>query len=110
MPARLIHSARADERLVEARTWLAGQSVSEPLLVLASSSFAATELIQQVARDKGAVFGWHHDTLTRHAVEVAAPALASRGLAPAGHLAVEALCAGTVKALADAAREGGLKF
>ncbi len=94
---RLVHSARTADRLAVARTWLSGRRADEPLTILSTSTFAATELIQQLAEDRGAVFGWHRDTLTRHAVELAAPRLAELGLAPASSLVVEALAAGCVE-------------
>lgn len=99
MGSRLVHAACSSDRLDVARAWLTGQRADLPLTVLASSAFAATELIHTVAAEKGAVFGWRRDTLTRYAVELAAPRLAERGLAPAGNLVVEALCASCVDAL-----------
>jgi len=40
----------------------------------------------------GATFGWERTTLAALAVSLAAPGLAARGLAPAGHVSIEALC------------------
>lgn len=101
MGAELIFSASAADRLTAAREWLRERRADEPVLVLATSAFAAADLIREVALEKGAVFGWRHNTIARFAVELATPELAELGLAPAGGLVVEALCAACVQELRE---------
>ncbi len=106
MGSRLIFDARASERVATARRWLLARAADEPVTVIATSAFAAAELIVDVAAEKGAVFGWQHNTLMRHAVAVATPRLAALGQAPAGSLVVEALCAACAQRLHS---EGALR-
>lgn len=88
-----VTSARADHRLDVAARWLAARPAGESVLVIGASWEAASELIRRVAGGTGTGFGWHRTTLGRLARELAKLPLAARGLAVAGELAIEALCA-----------------
>jgi hypothetical protein len=59
----------------------------------------------QVAKERGAAFGWHRLTLSQLAAAIAAPALAARGLIPLSRVGTEAIVAGLVHRLRA---EGGL--
>lgn len=96
MTCRLVVSARAALRLAEAEAWLASRPPDAPILCVAASLEAAGDLLRDVARARGALFGCQRATLSRLASTLAAPALAARGLAPVGGLSAEALVARTV--------------
>jgi CRISPR/Cas system-associated exonuclease Cas4 (RecB family) len=99
LAAQLITGERATDRIDAARAWLGERRPDEPLVVLAASSLAGQQLIHEATVERGAVFGWRHDTLARYAVRLATPRLAAESLAPAGNLVVEALCAARVEDL-----------
>lgn len=85
---------------------MAKRAPDEPLLVLGASREAAMTIIRRRARnlddfEGGALFGAYGMTLGRLLVDLAMPRLASRGMAPAGHLSLQALCARLVHRLAD---------
>jgi ATP-dependent helicase/nuclease subunit B len=65
----------------------------------------ANELARAVAKDKGAAFGWHRLSFPQLAAAIAAPVLATRGLAPLSRVGTEAIVAGLVHRLKV---EGGL--
>ncbi len=99
---RAIRSPSARERVAAATRWLAERRAGEPVLVVAASSDAASELLRGAASARGAAFGWHRATLPRVAAELARPALVAAGLVPAGALATQALTARVVHELARA--------
>ncbi len=102
---RAIESPLARERVDRALRWLGARAASEPSLVVGASADAAADLLRRAGRARDAAFGWQRATLPRVAAEVARPALAAHGLAPAGALATQALVARVVHELA---REGRL--
>ncbi|MEO8876920.1 MAG: PD-(D/E)XK nuclease family protein, partial [Polyangiaceae bacterium] len=53
---------------------------------------AAASLARTASVALGATFGWERTTLAALAVSLASPGLAAKGLAPAGHVSIEALC------------------
>jgi hypothetical protein len=60
------------------------------VLIVAATLDAANELARQVAKKKGAAFGWHRLTLSQLAFAVAAPVLAARGLTPLSRIGTDA--------------------
>ncbi len=92
MAKELVRSAAGDARRCRAREWLLDRGKSAHLLVVAETREAASSLVRETARELGATFGWERTTLGGLALSLASPALALRGLAPAGWLSVEALC------------------
>jgi CRISPR/Cas system-associated exonuclease Cas4 (RecB family) len=105
VPRALHVSPSAHARLERAAAWLALRRRDEEVLVVGATTEAAAELTREVARRRGAAFGWHRSTLGRAAAALAAPALAARGLAPVGALPLEAIAARVVDTLR---REGAL--
>jgi RecB family exonuclease len=107
VPAALLISPAAPERVARARAWLAGRAAAEEVLVVAATQGAASELLRAAAvqAETGAAFGWHRVTLGGLAAALAAPALAEAGRVPVGRLACEAVAARALHALA---REGRL--
>ncbi|EYF05600.1 PD-(D/E)XK nuclease family protein [Chondromyces apiculatus] len=99
MSRTLITSPSAAARLERASAWLRRRRGSERVLILGASIDAANELVCAVAAKRHAAFGWHRLTLGRLAATLAAPALVTRGLVPAGMLALEALCARVIDRL-----------
>ncbi|AKT44209.1 PD-(D/E)XK nuclease family protein [Chondromyces crocatus] len=69
------------------------------MLILGASVEAANELVCAVVSKRRAAFGWHRLTVGRLAAALATPALVTRGLVPAGMLALEALCARVIDGL-----------
>src|SRR5262245_45170879 len=106
MSRQVVVSASAQARVEHARRWLAGRAAAEPVLVVAASLDAASDLLRAVALARGALFGWQRATLTRLAAELAGPALLAQGLVPAGRLAAEATAARVAEALAAAGTLG----
>jgi len=101
----LVTSPIAAQRLARAEAWLSARPRGEEVLVVGASHEAATDLTRRVARQSGPSFGWYRATLGRVAAALAAPELAARGIAAAGALPLEAICARVVDALG---RSGGL--
>ena len=89
----IVQSASARARLERAAAWLAGRGASEAVLIVGATNEGANHIARRAARPLGATFGWERCTLGRLAGALATPELASRGLATAGRLALEALCA-----------------
>jgi ATP-dependent helicase/nuclease subunit B len=106
MSRQVVVSASAQARLEHARRWLAARGAAEPVLVVAASLDAASDLLRTAALERGALFGWQRATLTRVAAELAGPALLAAGLVPAGRLAAEATAARVAEDLAGAGALG----
>ncbi len=92
MPHEVVRSAAGRARFSHADAWLKSLGASSRLLVVAESREAAASLARSAAHSLGATFGWERTTLAALAVALASPGLASKGLAPAGHVSLEALC------------------
>lgn len=99
-------SPRAGERRAKAIEHLRGRARGAEGLSIGTSLDALTDLFACLAREGRAVFGEHRVTLARLAAQIAAPRLAARGLATAGPLPLEALCARVVSALAKDGKLG----
>ena len=105
MGGTIITSSASHSRIRRARAWLETRPPAEEILILAATDDAANELARDVARNKGAAFGWHRLSLAQFAAVLAGPRLAERGLVTVGDLGVRALCARVVHRLAA---NGGL--
>ena len=99
MSRTLARSPSGPDRLDLVVRALAALSRGAPALVLGPSGHAAAEVVRLAAARAGAAFGWHRATLGRAAATLAGPVLAARGLAVAGALPLEALCARVVHRL-----------
>ncbi len=96
MGDRVVISSAAHSRISHARAWLETRSPAEEILILAATADAGNELARDVARTKGAAFGWHRLSLAQFAAVLAAPLLATRGVVALGNLGVQAICARVV--------------
>ena len=99
-------SAVNHSRIRRARAWLKSRALNEEVLIIGASLDAANELAREVAKEKGAAFGWHRLTLAQLASALAAPLLAERKLAPLSRLGVEAIAARVVHRLKSERRLG----
>ena len=104
MVARIVRSGSAAARIGEARSWLLNRPPAEENVVVAGTSLAASEIIRDVAAQRGSGFGTRRSTLARLATEVALPSLAASGLTSATALTVEVLVARAVHFLIEGAR------
>ena len=73
MGGRVVISSAAHSRIRHARAWLETRSPAEEILILAATADAGNELARDVARTKGAAFGWHRLSLAQFAAVLAAP-------------------------------------
>jgi ATP-dependent helicase/nuclease subunit B len=99
----VLESPSAQARIARAVEWL--RSRHEPhVTVVAASVDAAGEIARQAIASgtASASFGWQRTTLGAVAASLARTELARRGLAPAGALALEAICARVVHDHGDA--------
>lgn len=99
MTATVIISVGARSRVERARAWLAARPRAEEVLILAANLEAASQLARNLARERGAGFGWHRLTLAQLAGMMALPALTERGLASISQLGSEAAVARLVHRL-----------
>ncbi len=100
--ADLLVDSSARERQQAAIQWL--NRVDDPasareIMVVAHSPHAASELIRAARGDMAATFGFHRFTFGQLVGRLGLPALARTGLAPAGGLSLQALCARVVDRL-----------
>src|SRR5262250_2846663 len=89
----LLQSASGADRLRAASEFLAEFSPGTEVLIVAASRGAADDLVRRISNRRSATFGLHRFTLTQLAARLAAPALASRGLATCTQLGAEAVAA-----------------
>lgn len=90
-PRHIRVESSAEARLGAARAWLAEQPSSAEVLVLASHSLAADELVHSVVLAHGARFGIQRFTPNRLATHLAAPELARRNVLPCTSLSLTAV-------------------
>jgi hypothetical protein len=88
-----VTSSAARTRIRRAEAWLESRNPDEELLVIGATLDAANEVARQVAKKKGAAFGWHRLTLPQLAFAIAAPVLAARGLTPLSRIGADAIVA-----------------
>jgi hypothetical protein len=93
-------------RHAAARAWIERWSPAEQVLLIGSSLDSANELVRQLAREKGAIFGWHRLTLPQLAAVLARPLLVERNLVPVSRASTEALVTRVVQELASASALG----
>ncbi|MGA8477218.1 MAG: hypothetical protein WB696_04600, partial [Chthoniobacterales bacterium] len=96
MSAIVAISAASHRRVQRASAWLKEQNPAEEILVIAATLDAANELVRNIAKEKGAIFGWHRFTLPGLATVLAAPLLSEKKLAPLSRLGTEAMIARVV--------------
>jgi RecB family exonuclease len=106
MSSLVFISAANRVRIRRAEAWLKDRPAAEELLIVGATLDAANELAREVAKWKGAAFGWHRLTLSQLAFAVAAPVLAARGLTPLSRIGADAIVARLVHRINA---EGGLK-
>ncbi|HYJ33700.1 MAG TPA: PD-(D/E)XK nuclease family protein [Candidatus Binatia bacterium] len=105
-PRALLVSSDASARLAAARQWIGSLPRDAEALLLASHGHAADEVARVDAADHGARFGLRRATLDRLAFQLAAPALARRGAAPATSLTLAAVVARAVHRLLERGSAG----
>jgi len=105
-PVRIIESSEAAVRLQEGREWLLAQTPGAAVIVSATRG-AADDLARDVAVARGGAAGLHRFSFTQLAAYLAAPGLASRGVAPASRVASEAVAA---RAAFEARSAGALGY
>lgn len=95
----VFESPSAEARVARASEWLASRTEAH-VTVLAASVEAAGEVARRAlasgATKRAASLGWQRTTLGSISASLARPELARLGLAPAGALALEAICARVV--------------
>ena len=92
-PIVIVWSPAAAVRLDAAQRFLAGRGPAAECLAVGESRGAVDDLAREVAARAGAVFGLHRFSLRQLAAQLAGPALARRGRAPATGLNLEAIAA-----------------
>jgi len=97
--AIVLESPHGEVRFRQALGFLSAQPSARPLLVLAPTLDAGSELLRAATKLKGAVFGWAMESLASLAVRLSALTLAARGLTLAPPLALEAVCVRVVSEL-----------
>jgi CRISPR/Cas system-associated exonuclease Cas4 (RecB family) len=106
-PVRLIEAAAAELRLEAARGFVERHMRSGDVLLVAASRGAADDFARDIAARHGATIGLHRFSLTQLAARLAAPVLASQGVAPSSPLGREAVAA---RAAFDARTTGSLHY
>lgn len=108
MSRLVLSSPSAERRLERAAQWLAERPEAH-VTIIASSLEAAGEVARRALgkSEKSASFGWQRTTIGMLATTLARPALARRGLVPAGSLTLEAICA---RVVTEDARDGASKL
>ena len=96
MSATVATSVVSQRRIRRACDWLKSRAPAEELLIIGATLDAANELVRDIAKEKGAVFGWHRFTLPGLAAALAAPLLSEKQLAPLSRLGSEAIMARVV--------------
>jgi ATP-dependent helicase/nuclease subunit B len=104
---RLIESSSAQLRLHEARAFVETHAARGDVWLVGASRGAVDDLARAIAAKAGATIGLHRFSLTQLAARLAAPVLASQGLAPVTYLGSEAVAA---RATFDAQRDAALSY
>src|ERR1700722_19911785 len=82
MSVHAVTSSAGHHRIRRAQRWLESRAAAEEVLIVGATLDAANQLAREVAKKKGAAFGWHRLTLPQSAFAVAAPVLAAGGWPP----------------------------
>lgn len=93
MHLAVVASVDNRSRIERARAWLEARGVAEEVLVLSATSNSAGELLRELAKSRGAAFGWHRMTMPQLAALVARPILIERGLTSITAIGTEATVA-----------------
>jgi ATP-dependent helicase/nuclease subunit B len=93
MGVHAVTSSAGHRRIHRAQRWLENRAAAEEVLIIGATLDAANGLARDVAKKKGAAFGWHRLTLPQSAFAIAAPILAARGLTPLNRIGTGALVA-----------------
>jgi ATP-dependent helicase/nuclease subunit B len=93
MSVHAVTSSAGHRRIRRAQRWLESRAAAEEVLIVGATLDAANQLAREVAKKKGAAFGWHRLTLPQSAFAIAAPILAARGLTPLSRIGAGALVA-----------------
>jgi len=102
----LVVSPSVGHRLERAKLWLASFPRDAEVLILASHAQASDELVRAVVADFGSRFGIRRATPGQLASQLAAPAMARRGLASGTSLALSAVAARAVHRLVEEGTAG----
>jgi ATP-dependent helicase/nuclease subunit B len=105
VPATIVTSPRAEDRLGRASAWLMAGGRERETLIVGATALSARTLIRQATAACGASFGWRPTTLGGLAVALATPRLMETARAAAGAAIVEGL---TVRAIHRLRAAGGL--
>jgi ATP-dependent helicase/nuclease subunit B len=103
---RILESSESARRLIEARAWLLAR-LEQGALIVSASRGAADDLARAVALERGGAVGLHRFSFAQLAARLAAPVLASRGMAPVTMIGAEAVAA---RATFEALKDGGLSY
>ena len=103
---QIIEGSEAWGRLQEAQRWVEARANGGALIVSASRG-AADDLARAVSASRGATVGLHRFSFAQLAARLAAPVLATRGLAPVTMVGSEAVAA---RATFDARRDEGIDY
>ena len=93
MSVHAVTSSAGHRRIRRAQRWLESRAAAEEVLIVGATLDAANQLAREVAKKKGAAFGWHRLTLPQSAFAIAAPILAARRLTPLSRIGAGALVA-----------------
>ena len=104
---RLIESSSAQIRLDAARAFVDAHARDGDVVLAGASRGAVDDLARSIAATKGATIGLHRFSLAQLAARMAAPILATQGLAPVTSLGSEAVAA---RATFEAERESALGY
>ena len=97
--ASLARGSSAHARIGHVRDVLRDVRSDAAIAIVSASREAASDVLRDVARSRAATFGWHRTTLSALARTIAAPTHLAEGLALAGMLTLEGLCARVVHTL-----------
>jgi ATP-dependent helicase/nuclease subunit B len=106
--ATLVVSPHGEVRFRSALRWLSTQPAARPLLLLAPTLDAGSDLLRAATKQKQAVFGWAMESLGSLATRLSALTLAAQGLTLAPPLALEAVCVRVVSELQTRGKLGRL--
>ena len=104
---RIIESSDAAQRLGEAARWVAARRLERGILIVGASRGAADDLARRIAVGSGVAVGLHRFSFAQLAARLAAPSLASRGIAPLTFMGSEAVAA---RATFETRRSGALEY
>lgn len=105
----VVSSPSASDRTACAKRWLNDRRPGEEILVVAASRHAADHLVRQIAKSRGAIFGWHRLSVPQLVMAIAEPLLASRQVVPLSPLGTSAMAARAIHDLDGENKLGGYR-